>query len=236
MSVVVLKNMSQIRESRRAMLWRAASGRPPEWFCKLMTACGYRGRFTGDFIKSWDVWRTAQFLETRLGKDELIVDLGAYQSEILPVLGKLGFRALHGIDLNPELAAAPYANRIQLKVGDFYSTPYDSGSFAAVTSISAIEHGLDIPRLFKEVSRILRPGGFFICSTDYWPEKIDTAGITVFDMSWTVFSAEEIAGLLREAAQFGLVPVGPTSFESGERVISFAGRRYTFAWMAFRKE
>ncbi len=235
MSVVVLQTESQIRQARKAMRRRSVSGRPAEWLCRLMNACGYRRRFTGDFIKSWDVWRTAEFLETQLGKHEPIVDFGAYQSEILPVLGKMGFQALHGIDLNPELAAASYASQMRLTVGDFYQTPYASESFAAVTSISAIEHGLDIPRLFQEVSRILRPGGFFLCSTDYWPDKVDTTGIKVFDLSWTVFSAAEIAQLIEEGARVGLHPVGSASYESSERVISFADRQYTFAWLALVK-
>ena len=95
--------------------------------------------------------------------------------------------------------------------------------------------GADADRLMGEVSRLLAPGGCFLASFDYWPDKIPTDGIRIFDMSWLIFSREDVDAMVARAAAHGLVPEGPLAFEGGERTISFAERDYTFAWIAFRK-
>ncbi len=235
MSVDILQHRYEINDARSTMRRRGISVRPREWICKLLTGIGRGKGLTGDFIKSWDVWKTAEFLEQNIDKKEPIADFGAYRSEILPVLSRMGFTSLHGIDLNPDLKESPYSSSVDYTVGDFYRTPYSSNSISAVTSISAIEHGLDLQRLLREVSRVLRPGGYFICSTDYWPHKIDTADVKVFNLSWTIFSSDELERLIRDASAYELSPVGPVTLSAATAPITFERRSYTFAWLALRK-
>jgi SAM-dependent methyltransferase len=191
---------------------------------------------TGDLRKSWDVLATATFLEEHVANTQPVVDFGAYHSEIGGVLARLGYRNLHGVDLNRRVARGAYRDRIRYQVADFRATGYGAESLAAVTAISAIEHGHALDRLLAEVGRVLRPGGFFVASTDYWPEKVDTSGIRVFGMEWTVFSAAEMATLFDAARAYRLLPAGPVDYGAGEPVVRFAGRRYTFAWLVLRKE
>jgi len=47
-----------------------------------------------------------------------------------------------------------------LVCGDVTSLPFHNKSFDAVTSVAAFEHFLDVPTVVREISRILRPGGF----------------------------------------------------------------------------
>jgi len=70
---------------------------------------------------------------------------------------------------------------------------------------------------------------------DYWPEKIDTAGVDAYGMDWIIFSREDLRSFLMQAEGFGLNPVGDLDFESGDRVANWMGRSYTFAWMALKK-
>jgi SAM-dependent methyltransferase len=202
----------------------------------LARSLGIERLAVGDLRKSWDVLATATFLEERLTRDRPIVDFGAYRSEIAGVLCRLGYQNLHAVDLNPRLVRGPCPERIHYRVGDFFATGFPSGSFAAVTAISAIEHGHAVDRLLPEVARLLEPGGYFVGSTDYWPDKVDTSGIRVFGLDWTVFSAAELAGLFEAARRHGLAPAGPLDYGAGDPVIRFAGRRYTFAWFALRKD
>jgi SAM-dependent methyltransferase len=206
------------------------------WVGGLARSLGIERLAVGDDRKSWDVLATATFLEERLAKEAPIVDFGAYRSEITGVLCRMGYQNLHAVDLNPRLVRGPYPERIRYRVGDFFATGFPPGGFAAVTAISAIEHGHAVDRLLPEVARLLKPGGFFVGSTDYWPEKVDTSGIRVFGLDWTVFSAAEMAGLFEAARRHGLAPAGPLDYVAGDPVIRFAGKMYTFAWFALRKE
>lgn len=193
------------------------------------------GPVLGDFMKSWDVHETAGFLIENLNKNEPILDLGAYASEILPALHQAGFSDLTGIDLNPEVAGMPHHHQIRYLVGDFYGSVFTDRSFSAITAISVIEHGYEPERLFPEISRLLRPGGYFIASVDYWPEKIDTGGIRVFDLDWLVFSRSELQDLFDIACSYGLVPLGDLDFEAENSLIAWQGKQYTFAWMVLMK-
>lgn len=189
----------------------------------------------GDWLKSWDVFQTASFLETYLSRDDPILDLGAYGSEILLILAQLGFNDLHGIDLDPRLKSMASMVRAELKVGDFYDSRYDGGRFSSVTAISVIEHGFREGELLAEVSRLLRPGGYFIASFDYWPEMVDTEGMDLFGMGWKIFSSSEVASMLERARKFQLVPLGEVDMRVDRAVIHWGGKSYTFAWVVLKK-
>jgi SAM-dependent methyltransferase len=190
----------------------------------------------GDVVKSWDVLQTVKFLDANISRIDPILDIGCYASEITSTLHKMGYTNLAGADLNPNLTKMPYQGRIRYEVTDFTQTKYAAESFSAITSISVIEHGFDPHRLLKEMSRILKPGGYFIASFDYWPQKIDTSDTRFFDMDWKIFSKEEVRELIELAATYALSPVGALTFEANERPIECGGRKYTFGWLALRKK
>lgn len=235
MSFLVLKNRQEIvaaRKEMRRLGIDCADGLLVTCLKKLRVLSGPR---LGDRIKSWDVLNTVRFLSGVLDPTASILDLGAYASEVLPALDRCGFTALTGIDLNPDLKNMLQSAQTNYVVGDFYESGFASGSFSAVTAISVIEHGFDGERLLSEVSRLLRPGGYFIASVDYWSDKIDTSGIKVFGLDWMVFSRSDIQVLLNDAARFGLEPVGDTDFATDRAPIQWQGKSYTFAWFALKK-
>lgn len=202
----------------------------------LLNALGLgRGMVVGDLVKSWDVLATIKFLASRVGKDESILDIGCYASEILVSLHTLGYSRLSGVDLNPHLGRMPHQDSIRYEVSDFMHTPFEVASFKAITAISVIEHGFDGPALLKEVSRLLKVGGYFICSFDYWPEKVDTTGTLMFGMSWTVFSRDEVRRFVADAAGHGLRPVGELRFDAKDSPIEAAGKQYTFGWLVLER-
>ena len=163
------------------------------------------------------------------------MDIGAYSSEILPVLHRMKYSNLTGVDLNPRIKEMPFANTIRYEVADFMATPFSDASFGAITAISVIEHGFQSERLLREISRLLRPGGYFLASFDYWPEKVDTTGMDIFGMDWRIFSKAEVFDFIDEAQAYGLFPCCEIDLEAGEKVIHWGGKDYTFAWLALRK-
>jgi len=231
----VLRSTSQIADARSELIRKGASclERFPR---SLLRRWGLVGDASvGDYVKSWDVLATLTFLEREVDKDQPILDIGCYASEVLAALHKLGYARLTGADLDPNLARMPFQESIHYETCNFMRTPFADGSFQAITSISVIEHGFDEKALLSEMSRLLKPGGFFIASFDYWPDKIDTAGTTFFGMGWTIFSRREVADFIDHAAACGLALVGDRRFDADEAVIETDGKKYTFGWLALRK-
>ena len=106
---------------------------------------------------------------------------------------------------------------------------------SCITSISVIEHDFNAQALLKEMSRLLMPGGHFIASFDYWPEKIDTTGTQFFGMDWKIFSKDEVASFVSEAALYGFTPAGEMHYAGKDKPIDCAGKQYTFGWLALTK-
>ncbi len=232
----VLQTKRQIAEARSSMVSKGRSATEGK-LAKFFRRIGLLNNLpVGDEVKSWDVARTLDFIEENFSRDVKILDLGTFCSEVPVALARMGFTNVHGVDLNPKVLTMPYSDRIHYCVSDFMNTPFPSGSFEVITSISVIEHGYDPERLFSELGRLLIPGGYFIASFDYWPEKIDTNETRFFDMSWLIFSEHDITLMLDEAGRHGLSPAGKLHPEADERAINCMNFDYTFGWIVLRKD
>jgi SAM-dependent methyltransferase len=181
------------------------------------------------------VWLSYDFIRSRNDSSICVTDLGTFSSEILPALWRGGFRHLAGLDLNPRLQEMPFSDRIDYRTENFLASSLGDASADIVTAISVIEHGFEPEALLREVARLLRPGGCFLASFDYWPEKIDTSTHRIFGMSWDILSRAQVEDLVSTAARHGLQPLGGMDFGAGEKVIRYDGFDYTFAWLALRK-
>lgn len=235
MNMEVLQDKLQITYARQELVNKGASlveSRLQSVMRKLRLVKGVK---MGDVVKSWDVLSTVNFLESHLKKNDPILDIGSYASELIVALHKLGFSNLTGADLNPDLQKMPYQESIRYEITNFMHTKFEDASFKAITAISVIEHGFDGQALLKEMSRLLTPGGYFIASFDYWPEKIDTTGTQFFGMDWKIFSENEVADFVSDAALYGLVPVGELKYEGKDKPIDCAGKQYTFGWLVLKK-
>lgn len=234
MTLDVLQDKRQIANARQELIRRGASCMEAAWRSYLRRiGIGY-GVAVGDLVKSWDVLATLRFLEDHVEKNAPILDIGCYASEVIVALHKLGYSRLSGVDLNPRLKRMPYQDSINYETADFMHTKFSDESFQAITSISVIEHGFQAQALLKEMSRLLKPNGYFIASFDYWPEKIDTTGIKFFGMKWLIFSNKDVAAFVKQAAEYGLVPVGEMRYDSKDKAIDYGGKQYTFAWIVLR--
>ena len=235
MSMKVLQNKLQIESSRQRLIEKGASSMESS-FRSFMRRFGLAGGvILGDQVKSWDVLETLSFVEQNVQKQEPILDIGCYASEIIVALHKSGYTNLTGVDLSPDLKHMPGQGVIRYETTDFMHTSFADASFKVITSISVIEHGFDGQSLLKEMSRLLQKGGYFIASFDYWPEKIDTTGTKFFDMDWLIFSKQDVAYFVEQAASFGLKPIGELNFESQDTPIECGGKKYTFGWLVLTK-
>jgi SAM-dependent methyltransferase len=234
--VEVLKSRTDIELARRELHRRKLSFTSPWWKRLARKANVWDGIDVGDRVKSWDVLKTVDFIEKNVPRSASILDLGAFASELPCILHKLNYSNVVGVDLNPNIRNMPYAKSVRYEVADFMHTPFPNESFDVITAISVIEHGYNAQALLQELWRLLRIGGHFIASFDYWPDKINTDGITIFDMKWRIFSAQEVRAFIQDAGGYGLVPRGETNLDSGGKAISFGNWEYTFAWLVLRRD
>jgi SAM-dependent methyltransferase len=235
MSFEVLESRARIEQARHELRRRGLSF-TNSWWQQLSRRVGVSSRVgVGDYLKSWDVLKTTSFIEKNVSSSDPILDIGAFASELLYVLHHLHYSNLTGIDLNPDIKKMAYGDRVRYEVSDFMHTSFEASSFAAITAMSVIEHGFNGNVLLSEVSRLLRPRGYFIASFDYWPEKVDTTGISFFGMDWKIFSKQEVQAFLDEAAGYTLYPHGEVDLGGREKPISSANKDYTFAWLVLQK-
>ncbi len=235
MAAEVLQSENDIERSRGEMISMGIDCTSPRYL-QLARQFGLTKKpLIGDRRKSWDILKTIKFIQGSVAPQAPTLDIGAYASEVLCALHRLGYSNLTGVDLNPDIARMPYSDSIKYVLSDFMRMPFQDASFKAITAISVIEHGYQGDRLLLELSRVLKPGGLFIASVDYWPDKIDTTGITAFGMDWRIFSKDEIKAFMDRAAEFGFSPVGEMSLSASAPLIAWQGKRYTFCWFAIRK-
>lgn len=230
-----LNNKKQIEEARAELLKRKISALTTDWQKKLRRFRLSSGINLGDHLKSWDVFKTVEFVEKNIPKDGAILDHGAFASEVPAILHKLGYKNIHGIDMDTNIVNMPYADHIKYVVGNFYTAPYEPNTFSAITSISVMEHGFDAEKLFGTASKLLKSGGYFIGSFDYWPTGVDTSTERLFGMSWTIFSADQVKEFLQVAEKHGLTLIGQSDFDVSNPPINYMNRDYTFGWMVLRK-
>ncbi len=191
-------------------------------------------------MKSWDVAHAVRLIEANVAdRSADILDMGCFNSEILYALHKLGYEKLHGCDLNPLCRWMPFWHKIDYRASDITKTPYPDKSFAAITCMSVVEHGVPLEPLVDEVVRLLRPGGLFLFSTDYdasgAPHEIDPQ-FRVFGQSWTIFDPGTLGALVDRFRARGMTLLDPESMDGqhAERPIHWNGQDYTFTMVALR--
>jgi SAM-dependent methyltransferase len=236
MSAEVLQNRMEIKTSRAEMRTMGIDCMSSNW-SRFLHRLGLTNEvIVGDFSKSWDILKTIKFVHARLSSEAPILDIGAHTSEVLCSLHRLGHTQLAGVDLRRDLVRMPYANKITYVISDFMHMPFEASSYSAVTAISVIEHGFQAESLLAELSRVLKPGGYFIASVDYWPGKINTNGVRAFDMDWRIFSEDEVRAFFKSSERYGFSPLGDINLTASKPIISWQGKHYTFAWFVLQKK
>jgi SAM-dependent methyltransferase len=210
-------------------------------------------------IKSWDTYKMIKII-SGAKRESFVLDVGCYESPILPMLKRLGFFNLYGCDLvlksdsNSKLTdmssfvyhedyepiAEMYNDKsYQLSIRNLEDTNYSDQMFDYVTSLSVIEHGINIEKYFREMSRIIKNNGYLLTSTDYWPDKlVNNRNVLSKGTPDNIFSRDEIENLVAIAEKSGLKLIEPIDFEYKDKVVRWnsIGLDFTFIFFAMRKE
>jgi len=209
-----------------------------------------------DKVKSWDTYKMVKIISEG-DRSSFILDVGCNGSPILSILKRLGFKNLYGCDLFlkkipsslTEIVYPLYRPIIEMyedktfniSIQNLEETNFQDKMFDYITSLSVIEHGVNIRNYFKEMNRIMKKGGILLTSTDYWPDKILNIIKTKHnpkDDPDNVFSKEEIEKDVLKAAELnGLILTEPIDFSFENKVVHYnvTGLDYTFIFFALKK-
>jgi len=191
--------------------------------------------------KNWDTLKSLYYILELNDANEPILDSGSGSSSvILKWLSLLGYKRLYACDIRAHCGYKYEKAGINFSLQEVTRTNYPNGIFQIVVSISVIEHGVLIDRYMQEMSRILRPGGLLLTSTDYWSEPVDCSGIYPYGKEMDemkVFQPTELKDLCEVAEKRGLTLCSPLNLATKERAVRWerVDREYTFVFMAFKR-
>lgn len=182
--------------------------------------------------KNWDALKALRVIVDETNENDFILDAGGLDSpSTINWLEKMGYSNLYLV--NPELDRLT-SDGIRF-ISDNLEDIELEQSFSVVLALSVLEHVKNKNEFLNKVSSLLEPGGIFICSLDYWPEKIEVNPSNV-DPRWMIYSKDEVLSLIDELENKGLCLEGEPVLDVEDRVVEWGGKKYTFIFLVFHKE
>ena len=99
---------------------------------------------------------------------EAFLDAGCGDGRFLGALEPELPERVVGVDIAQRILETARVNipRAQLRQANLEALPFEDDGFDLVLSSQVIEHVLDAPTALREISRVMRPGGHLVISTD----------------------------------------------------------------------
>ncbi len=119
--------------------------------------------FYAGFGKNWDDELFRQVILGLIEPQHVVLDLGAGAGVVTQMHFKGKAARVCGVDPDPRVATNPHLD--EGKVGTGEQIPYPDDSFDVVFADNVLEHLADPESVFREVRRVLKPGGLFLGKT-----------------------------------------------------------------------
>ena len=102
-----------------------------------------------------------RYLEPNGSHERRILDVGCGTGTMLTYLGTLG--KAEGVDIDAEAVGYCRERGLEnVRIGEAAELPFEDGSFDLVTALDVVEHLDDDAAAFREMRRVLRPGGLLL--------------------------------------------------------------------------
>lgn len=127
--------------------------------------------------------------------ESLLLDLGCDDGEwALQMASKSGISRIYGVEIVPHRAEQARTRGLQVEIANLEERiPFPDQMFDVVHANQVIEHLGDIDHFAQEISRVLKPGGVAIISTENassWHNVFAAA------MGWQIFSLTNLSGMV----------------------------------------
>jgi len=188
-----------------------------------------------DEYKTFDMFKSYNFTQEYLKKNDRIFFGGAYQDSTLHLLSKSGYCRLVGMDFKEDIYNQPDYWKIKFYRGNIINTHLPSNLFKAYFSLSVIEHldsnGGDIFTMIdiflQEAARITQNDGFLVLTTDY-------NNISVRKKGENIFNKMDIVKIIDIARNHGFDLISDLNFDINDKPVIWNGHNYTFIFLAFK--
>ena len=174
-----------------------------------------------DLPKNWDTL-TALTLVLRegIGRDVPILDAGGLvYGSFLHSLHLYGYTDMNAVNL--EFKRAFNLGHIRYTPGDVTGLSFPDEHFGMVFCQSVIEHGVPLKAYFREMARVVRPGGLMVLSTDYWEPKLATEAMRAYGAAVQIFCREDIEAATELAQEAGWSLTSQPDYECKDRVVNW---------------
>lgn len=163
--------------------------------------------YLGYFAYLHPGWRSSfdsavYFLTARPGGR--LLEIGSGGGTELKLMQTLGWEA-EGVDRDPDARKNAESRGLLVRLGQLQDQKYPDDYFDAVVSNHVIEHVFDLVDLFREILRILKPGGQFVFITpniESWGHRVFSNADLMFMDSprhLYVFSAPSLRRVAQES-------------------------------------
>jgi SAM-dependent methyltransferase len=187
------------------------------------------------FNKNWDSLAALSIVMQHADKKAKILDAGGeIYSTILPWLHSYGYENLVAVNLCFTKPAR--RGRIHYLPGDITKLQYPDNSFDAITCLSVLEHHVPVESFFREMHRVLKPGGVMVVSVDYWDRGVDTKGKQAYGGPIKIFDETDIDHALEIAKQNDLDLIQDIDLSCQNHVVEWMELQYTFIYFTVRKK
>jgi len=116
----------------------------------------------GDF---WDLVDFRAYLLQRLHPHSIVLDYGAGRGARQEMNFRGSVAMAGGVDIDTSVLQNPSLDEAHVLVHPDHTIPYEANTFDVVFSANVMEHVQQPDICFKEIWRVLKPGGLFITKT-----------------------------------------------------------------------
>lgn len=111
--------------------------------------------------------RYREFVDAHLAdiRRGVVVNVACGTGNMMDIDAERGLRSV-GFDIAPKMVELAQRYSTRLFVGDFYGMPFRSGSVSFAAGLGLLHHVYDHVAFFRELHRVLMPGGWFYADYD----------------------------------------------------------------------